>query len=143
VIYIFSDIFSDSLSILSFCWSTSRGVRVAFNARKQRNYCIWPAFAIAYMYTHTRVEALIASTQIYRLKLYGNWPARHAAPATSECYDGVPAPVARRDRWTPISERERTLGDHTGYHLPFSAIMLAENVKLRFTDVYLSDFTGD
>jgi len=91
----------------------------------------------------TRVEALITSTQIYRLKLYGNWPARHAAPATSECYDGVPAPVARRDQWTPISERERTLGDHTGYHLPFSAIMLAENVELRFTDVYLSDFTGD
>lgn len=68
---------------------------------------------------------------------------RRAAPATSECYDGVLSmPVARRDRRAP-SERERTPGDHTEYHLPFRTIMPAENAEPRFTDVYLSDFTSD
>lgn len=68
---------------------------------------------------------------------------RRSAPATSECYDGVPSASGATGSTGPISERERTLGDHTGYHLPFRAIMLAENVEPRFTDVYLSDFTGD
>lgn len=68
--------------------------------------------------------------------------ARRAAPATSECYDGVPSAGGATGPASSVEEGACS-GGQTEYHLPFCAIMPAENAEPRFTDVYLSDFTDD